>query len=160
MSANDDFSNFWKEERKVPCNGCIACCRENVELKPEHGDDVSKYQIADYINDLGNMAVRLARKENGDCVYLEGHNCTIHAERPLVCRTYDCRVAFLSFTRATRAQHADDPKFDAGELRLPSLEPRARRAAIMIRKWREALNQLQSWPQVQNLRKALLNAEK
>lgn len=34
----------------------------------------------------------LRKKENGDCVFLEGGACAVYEQRPLVCRTYPMRL--------------------------------------------------------------------
>jgi Fe-S-cluster containining protein len=43
----------------------------------------------------GNL--RLAKKEDGSCVYLVDDKCSIYEERPHTCRTYDCRVPNLLY---------------------------------------------------------------
>lgn len=139
MPANDDFTNFWKEEDAVPCNGCKTCCRgEEVMIKPEDGDDPAKYVTVPSIDPVRGVIVQvLAQKQNGDCHYLGENGCTIYEDRPAVCRFYDCRVAYLTFTRAMREMHAADLKFAEGKKRLPTLNARRRRAAIAIRKFRQ-----------------------
>lgn len=74
--------------RDVPCNGCTVCCQNDaVFLHPECGDDPAKYQIE--IADDGRAM--LAHKPNRDCIYLDrDKGCTIHADRPVVCREMDC----------------------------------------------------------------------
>ena len=34
---------------------------------------------------------RLAQHLNGDCLYLGPKGCEVYADRPVVCRTFDCR---------------------------------------------------------------------
>jgi Fe-S-cluster containining protein len=71
----------------VPCNGCTACCRnEVVLLSVEHGDDPDRY-VTDML--VGGPALR--HKENGECVYLGEVGCTIHETVPYACRMFDCR---------------------------------------------------------------------
>lgn len=75
------------KEVAIPCDGCIACCQDEIIfLKPEHGDRPQGYRCM--IID-GKWA--LARKPNGDCTYLGEGGCTIHERRPSVCRMTDCR---------------------------------------------------------------------
>jgi len=78
-------------ERNVPCNGCVACCQNDMMyLHPEDGDDPAIYE--------GNTRecngrTALKHKENGDCIYLDRDSgCTIHDKRPAVCRSMDCRI--------------------------------------------------------------------
>lgn len=139
MPANDDFSQFWSEPSNVPCNGCKRCCQgEQVIIRPQDGDDVNKYKTVETIYN-GFSARMLEQKPNGDCVYLGEHGCTIYEDRPIVCRSYDCRVAYLSFTRHMRSLHCDQELHAEGKKRLHTLDARRRRAAIGIRKKREEL---------------------
>ncbi len=75
-------------EAIVPCNGCTACCvNDAVRLLP--GDDVGGYLTEPHPWMSGERV--LAHKDNGECVYLGNGGCTIHARRPRMCRTMDCR---------------------------------------------------------------------
>lgn len=74
---------------KVPCENCTLCCQgDAVRLLPEddHGlymKETHPYKVAELV---------LAHQENGDCIYLDREKgCTIHAHRPIMCRTMDCR---------------------------------------------------------------------
>ena len=83
----------------VPCDGCTACCRkELVVLFPEHGDDLDALRKHHVINGV----TALDRRQNGDCVYLEERGCSVWEKRPAMCRAFDCRLQFLSFTRSER----------------------------------------------------------
>lgn len=70
--------------RGLICGTCSECCRgpRELELLPQ---DQGKYQ--EY--EKGGKTY-LARKENQDCVYLDG-NCSIYEDRPVTCRKFDCR---------------------------------------------------------------------
>ena len=88
-------------ERDVPCNGCTACCRaEFIQLHPECGDDISKYITEPAINPFTREPVLMLKHKpnNGACIYLGETGCTIHAERPYICRSFDCRLLFLRAT--------------------------------------------------------------
>lgn len=71
----------------VPCDGCIECCKGNAlwvcvghnlsECKPP------KKEILD---------VLLAASPYEDCPFLGDHGCTIHEDKPDVCKVMDCRV--------------------------------------------------------------------
>ena len=85
----------------VPCNGCRLCCLgDAVRLLPD--DDPTKYQTEPHPAIRG--ALMLAHKVNGDCVYLGASGCDIHADRPTMCRTMDCRNIAMrfSFTEARK----------------------------------------------------------
>lgn len=93
------------ERAAVPCNGCSACCRNDlIVLYPEDGDVVASYQTVEVTNPLTGALVRaLDSKPDGSCVYLGDHGCTIHDRAPLVCRRFDCRRFVLELgDRASR----------------------------------------------------------
>jgi Fe-S-cluster containining protein len=52
----------------------------------------------------GFAIMQLKHKENGDCVFLGEHGCTIYDRRPTVCRKFDCRVLFMNQTREERRE--------------------------------------------------------
>ena len=77
----------------VPCNGCTACCRNQLILLTKY-DDVASYDahvVRHPINGTPIWAVK--QRENGDCVYL-GEGCTIHDRAPYLCRQFDCRAIY------------------------------------------------------------------
>lgn len=82
----------------VPCNGCTACCRnELLFLHPEMGDKPEDYETMPAVNPLnGRVGVALKQKPNGDCIYLGENGCTIHGRAPAICKEFDCRRFFLS----------------------------------------------------------------
>lgn len=75
--------------REVPCNGCVACCRQDlILLKPHMGDKPKRY-----IYKIVDNQVALEHKKNGDCIYLDREKgCTIWHRRPVVCQEFDCRA--------------------------------------------------------------------
>ena len=77
----------------VPCNGCTACCRNDLLiLHPEHGDNPTDYETQECKNPVtGKPAIALAHKPEGGCIYLGDGGCTIHARAPVTCRESDCR---------------------------------------------------------------------
>lgn len=88
------------QDSAVPCNGCTACCEnELVFLQPEYGDDPSKYETYLVENPLtGKREHALRQKLGGGCWYLEkGVGCTIHERAPVYCRIFDCRRAVAMF---------------------------------------------------------------
>lgn len=114
----------------VPCNGCTACCRnELLFLHPEMGDRADDYQTMPAVNPItGKPGLALAHNENGDCIYLGEGGCTIHSRAPAICREFDCRRFFLSLgDRTTRRRLlktglVTKDVYDAGRSRLPTLE--------------------------------------
>ena len=108
----------------VPCNGCTACCRgQVVALFPEHGDNL---KVLSRHVDLGG-AIILEETESGDCIYLQDGGCSVWEHRPAMCRAFDCRKHFQSFTRPERRRMVKDgiasrDIFDAGRARLHTLK--------------------------------------
>lgn len=126
-----------KSDAIVPCGSCSACCKkEAVILHPECGDVIGLYETAPIKNPItGESAVRLKHKENGDCFYLTDSGCSIWQRRPHVCRTFDCRMAFLRFSRPTRkrmlkAGVLDQETIDAGRDRQNTLTDAQRAEAL------------------------------
>lgn len=113
----------------VPCNGCIACCKNDlIVLHPEHGDKAEDYETMPATNPLtGEPAVALARQANGWCIYLSEAGCTIHGRAPVICREFDCRRSFLKLgdrnqrRRLIKAGLIDKEVLEAGRTRLGTL---------------------------------------
>lgn len=89
--------------RQVPCNGCTLCCQgDAVRLEPE--DMGREYQTEPHPYIPG--ALMIAHKPNGECVYLDGHGCSIHGRAPSLCRSADCRSIALKLDfQAARTLH-------------------------------------------------------
>jgi Fe-S-cluster containining protein len=74
------------------CGRCIVCCRnKKIQLNP--------YEIARMANHLGISTTEfisiytvkgtvLKTMADGACIFLKTDGCTIHPDRPLVCRLY------------------------------------------------------------------------
>lgn len=88
----------------IDCDGCTACC------KGDDGPRINEDELDDYAchrDDKGEW--RLDQTEEGHCVYLGEHGCTIHATQPRdleaklpaqpprICRDFDCRSIILKF---------------------------------------------------------------
>jgi len=111
----------------VPCGGCTLCCKhEIVTLHIDEGDDPSLYGdgVREGIPRRPGLAPVLKHKPNGDCFFLGDAGCTIYDKRPVICRSFDCRRAFLKirnrFTRNQRRQmvragHLDMAVYRRGE---------------------------------------------
>ena len=100
--------------RNVPCDGCTACCQEDlILLHPEMGDNAEEYQtIRVTVN--GREEQALAHKKNGECIYLGEKGCTIHTHAPAICREFDCRDLWR------RTSRSEPPAMDCGRARLKS----------------------------------------
>lgn len=72
----------------IPCNGCTECCKSDlIFIHPELGDSAKNYLTEDY-----EGRIILQHKENGDCIYLNKKGCSIHDNRPAICKKLDCRT--------------------------------------------------------------------
>jgi Fe-S-cluster containining protein len=76
------------------CRRCRKCCHhKRIQLNPyevarlarNRGLTTSAFRAA-FTEDGAGLA--LPRTESGACVFLGGDGCTVHADRPLVCRLY------------------------------------------------------------------------
>jgi Fe-S-cluster containining protein len=86
MHAGDHFG--------YRCHRCLHCCHDKrIQLNPyevarlaqNRGVTTTDFRGSWTVDGLG---VELARKETGACVFLGPEGCTVHADRPLVCRLY------------------------------------------------------------------------
>lgn len=90
-----------QKDRAVPCNGCRACCiGDAIRIMPY--DNASLYKTEPHPFQPGELM--LAHKPNRECWYLGEGGCTIHADRPAQCRTFDCRelVRHLGYTQGRK----------------------------------------------------------
>ncbi len=88
--SDDLVDKYEAESPPIPCAELIPlckarCCSLTFRLSTQ---DLEGRQVRwDYGNPYWN-----ARRDDGYCVHNEpGHGCNVYAERPAVCRTYDCR---------------------------------------------------------------------
>ena len=82
-----------------PCNGCVKCCqRDCIRILP--GDEPGKYKTVPHKYFPGELM--LEHKANGECIYLgtvDGvKGCTIHADKPQMCKEFDCRVIAMMYS--------------------------------------------------------------
>ena len=87
----------------VPCNGCTACCHNDVIILTE-GDRT------DYETTIWHGKTVLKQRENGDCVYLGSEGCTIHDSAPIKCKSFDCKTLIEGFTRVQRRKFIKEGK--------------------------------------------------
>jgi len=75
------------------CNRCLACCHfKRIQLNPyeiarlarNHG--VSTTAFIDRYTTTGGTVLRF--RKDGACVFLNDRGCSVHPDRPLVCRLY------------------------------------------------------------------------
>jgi hypothetical protein len=127
----------------VPCAELIPlcgarCCQLSFALSTEDLDEgVIRW-------DYGQPYLIRQRASDGFCVHNDpaSRGCTVHAQRPRVCRTYDCRRdsrVWIDYERRVPAprdampEYADPPPFELVE--------RARRRAAAVRAEMTAINE-------------------
>lgn len=80
----------------VPCDGCTACCTSSqfIHIEPDEGRTLSRIPAALLFPAPGLPRGHrlMGYDENGHCPMLIDGACSIYADRPRTCRTYDCRV--------------------------------------------------------------------
>jgi hypothetical protein len=128
----------------VPCAELIPlcgarCCQLSFALSTEDLDEgVIRW-------DYGQPYLIRQRASDGFCVHNDpgSRGCTVHAQRPRVCRSYDCRDdprVWIDYERRIPAPRADAPGAELVEPPL-DLAERARRRAAAIRAERAAINE-------------------
>ena len=90
----------------VPCGACSACCTTShfVHIGPEETRSLARIprELLFPAPGLPAGTVLLGYDEHGRCPLLAGGRCSIYEDRPLTCRTYDCRVFAAAGTAADR----------------------------------------------------------
>ncbi len=122
----------------MPCNGCTKCCASGqaLVLQAGLGDDVASYEFRVAKRPDSDEAVfLLATKENGECVYLGPHGCTIYERRPVLCRSFDCRKHYLILPRTDRDNLvrlglSSRDVFNAGRARVKTLSAAERKDCL------------------------------
>lgn len=84
----------------VACNGCTACCRYRVALRPD--DDPSLYETEPFLDPVTKESQLVLKQVDGLCIYVVDAKCSIHGRAPVTCREFDCRHLFLDLPRSER----------------------------------------------------------
>lgn len=83
-------------ESDVPCGSCTACCTSSqfIHIGPDERDTLAHIPKALLFPAPGlpRGHVLMGYDERGHCPMLVEERCTIYAQRPRTCRTYDCRI--------------------------------------------------------------------
>jgi len=103
---------------KLNCNGCGLCCSLfYINLSEEEYKSKKFQTIFPDIGEIDNFseakkcgANLLAKKENGDCIYLLENKCSIHEERPVVCRKFFCTTKSKHFEHMVEIIEESDTK--------------------------------------------------
>lgn len=75
------------------CNRCMRCCRDKrIRVNPYETYRLARAlglsTTAFLARHTAAQGTELARTGDGRCVFLGANGCTVHADRPLVCRLY------------------------------------------------------------------------
>ena len=75
------------------CHRCLRCCRDKrIRVNPYETYRLARalgMSTTDFLaQHTAAQGTELARRDDGRCVFLGAEGCTVHADRPLVCRLY------------------------------------------------------------------------
>ena len=79
----------------VPCGSCNACCRsaQFIRIGPEETATLRRIPAALLVPAPGLPGnVVMGYDKRGHCPMLIDDRCSIYADRPQTCRSYDCRI--------------------------------------------------------------------
>jgi len=85
-----------RREAEVPCGDCTACCRSSQFIHVNRDETKSLSVIPKELlfpapgGQTGSMV--MGYDKAGRCPMLIDNKCSIYANRPTTCRSYDCRV--------------------------------------------------------------------
>ena len=92
----------------VDCGDCNACCRSSyfIHIRPEEKQTLARInrKLLFPAPGLPKGNVLLGYYSNGHCPMMIEGQCSIYEERPITCRSYDCRI----FTAAGIDAGVDD----------------------------------------------------
>ena len=90
----------------VPCGDCVACCTSSyfIHIRPDETGTLSRVPPELLVPAPGAPRghVVMGYDQRGKCPMLEERRCSIYEDRPLTCRTYDCRVFAAAGIEADR----------------------------------------------------------
>ena len=97
------------------CDRCTACCRWPGQVRltdPEIRAIAAFLAISewDFIQQFARLTpdrhgLALQDKPNGECVFLEGHDCRIQSVKPRQCRAFPNLWNFPGFEKVCKAKH-------------------------------------------------------
>lgn len=82
------------------CDQCGECCKlffinlNEEEYKSGKFKTVFGDRLTLKFSEIRNCGANfLAKREDGSCIYLKDNNCSIHKNRPQVCRKFFCKLS-------------------------------------------------------------------
>lgn len=117
----------------VPCGACNACCRTFHQIHIRPGEKRARKRLPkehlSVARGLPPGYLLLGYTEAGACPVLVEGLCTIYEDRPLVCRTYDCRLYAATGVEPDRAEIAE--KVRRWSFSYPAPKDRERQEAVL-----------------------------
>lgn len=101
----EEIPEIYKYCGDVPCDGCRICCiGDAIRLLNGDFDDDGNPRFFSVQHPLKETEFMIDHKPNGECIYLDEKGCTVHDDKPVMCRTMDCRniAATITFTHARK----------------------------------------------------------
>ena len=104
----------------VPCGSCRACCKQDrITLSDAEAAKFAWHQE-------GPDKVLDRKPGSTECLYLTAKGCGVHADAPMLCRQFDCRILFLTTPKdKRRIRIIQNPTmrevYDAGKRRADTL---------------------------------------
>jgi hypothetical protein len=116
----------------VPCGTCNACCRTShfIHVRPEERRARARLprELLFPAPGLPPGTLVLGYDQAGRCPVLVDGRCTVYQDRPLTCRTYDCRVYAATGVAPDRDAIAEQVR--RWRFSYPSRDDRERQAAV------------------------------
>lgn len=117
----------------VPCGSCNACCRTShfIHVRPEERRTRARLprELLFPAPGLPPGNLVLGYDEAGCCPMLVAGRCTVYEDRPLACRTYDCRVYAATGVPTDRDAIAEQAR--RWTFGYPTADDRERQAAVL-----------------------------
>jgi Fe-S-cluster containining protein len=117
---------------EVPCGDCNACCRTHhyIHVRPEEKHARARLPRESLYPAPGLPPgyLVIGPDEDGCCPLLAEGRCTVYEDRPLACRTYDCRVYAATGVAPDRADIAAQVR--RWRFTYPTPGDQERRAAV------------------------------
>lgn len=76
----------------VPCGTCTLCCEGQIRTVLQ--DNEVEHPLYEAVKDGSTWII--PKDENKRCIHLGSNGCNIHASRPGVCRSFDCRKRMVA----------------------------------------------------------------
>jgi len=79
----------------VPCGSCTACCTSGFYIAVSRQETATLKMIPDeFLFEIPGSgdAVYIGCDDRGHCLLLNEGRCSIYQDRPIACRTFDCRI--------------------------------------------------------------------